>query len=137
MTPQEIDQCLLRNGLRPTRQRRAIAGLLFAGTDRHVFPEQLHQELAAKGTPTALATVYNTLHQFRALGLLREVVVGPNITCFDTNTSPHCHIYNEDSGELSDVAPEQLGISMNGINLPQGTALSRVDVVVRVRNQDT
>ncbi|MEQ9349075.1 MAG: transcriptional repressor, partial [Alphaproteobacteria bacterium] len=51
-------------GLRPTRQRLALAGLLFSGPLRHVTAESLHGECQERGVTVSLATVYNTLHQF-------------------------------------------------------------------------
>jgi Fur family transcriptional regulator, iron response regulator len=62
-------------GLRPTRQRVALARLLFGQCDRHVTAEQLHKEALDADVRVSLATVYNTLHQFTDAGLLREVVV--------------------------------------------------------------
>ncbi|MCK5550883.1 MAG: transcriptional repressor [Hyphomicrobiaceae bacterium] len=65
---------LLRQvGLRPTRQRLTLGALLFEGEDRHVTAELLHAEAAAIGHHVSLATVYNTLHQFKRAGLLREL----------------------------------------------------------------
>src|ERR1700739_3176934 len=86
-------------GLRPTRQRLALAKVLGTG-DRHVTAEQLHIEAAAAGMPVSLATVYNTLHQFTEAGLLREVVVEGAKTYFDTNTSNHYHFFCEHTGQL-------------------------------------
>ncbi len=82
-------------GLRPTRQRLALAQLLFADSDRHVTAEQLHGEAAAAAIRVSLATVYNTLHQFTAAGLLREVVVEPGRSYFDTNVEDHHHFFCE------------------------------------------
>jgi len=70
-------------GLRPTRQRVALAGLLFRSDDRHVTAEQLHQEALGESVRVSLATVYNTLHQFTNGGLLREVVVEAGRSYFD------------------------------------------------------
>ncbi len=64
-------------GLRPTRQRVALARVLFGVGHRHVTAESLHAEVKATRIPVALATVYNALNQFRDAGLLREVVVAP------------------------------------------------------------
>src|SRR5512135_1295815 len=74
-------------GLRPTRQRLALARLLFDRGDRHLTAEQLHAEAGAERISVSLATVYNTLHQFTRAGLLREVVVEAGRSYFDTNTS--------------------------------------------------
>jgi Fur family transcriptional regulator, iron response regulator len=119
-------------GLRPTRQRLALARLLFDRGDRHTTAEQLHAEAVAANIPVSLATVYNTLHQFTGAGLLREVVVEPGRSYFDTNTTEHHHFYNEDSGRLQDIPGCDLAVEKLP-SPPQGTLVSRVDVIVRVR----
>ncbi|HYB55050.1 MAG TPA: Fur family transcriptional regulator [Alphaproteobacteria bacterium] len=119
-------------GLRPTRQRLALARLLFDKGARHVSAEQLHAEAVAASIPVSLATVYNSLHQFTAAGLLREVVVEAGRSYFDTNTSEHHHFYHEDSGSLQDIAGSELGVS-DLPTPPSGTTVSRIDVIVRLR----
>jgi Fur family transcriptional regulator, iron response regulator len=123
---------LLRGaGLRPTRQRVALAYLLFADGDRHVTAETLHEEAQARKVPVSLATVYNTLHQFTEAGLLREVAVEGAKTYFDTNTSNHYHFFCEPSGTLMDIATG--AIRIEGLpEAPEGMAISRVDVLVRL-----
>lgn len=119
-------------GLRPTRQRVALARVLFEGGHRHVTAESLHAEVKATRMPVSLATVYNALNQFRDAGLLREVVVAPGRSYFDTNTGHHHHFFIEPDGELHDFASEKVTIA--GLPTPpKGTRLSRVDVIVRVR----
>ena len=117
--------------MRPTRQRVALASLLFAGCDRHVTAEALHEEAQARKVPVSLATVYNTLHQFTGAGLLREVAVEGAKTYFDTNTSNHYHFFCERSGKLLDIATG--AIRIDGLpEAPDGMAVSRVDVLVRL-----
>lgn len=123
-------------GLRPTRQRLALARLLFDGGDRHVTAEQLHAEALGAKVRVSLATVYNTLHQFTALGMLREVVVEPARSYFDTNTSDHHHFFHERSGQLADIPGDQVQLSRLPA-APPGTEVTRVDVVVRVRARGT
>jgi Fur family iron response transcriptional regulator len=125
---------LRRAGLRPTRQRVALAGLLFRSDDRHVTAEQLHQEALGENVRVSLATVYNTLNQFTQAGLLREVVVEPGRSYFDTNISDHHHFFHENDGELRDIpgAAVVLGALPAA---PRGTEVTRVDVVIRVRNR--
>jgi Fur family iron response transcriptional regulator len=120
-------------GLRPTRQRLALARLLFEQGDRHLSAEQLHAEAAAAHIQVSLATVYNTLHQFTEAGLLREVVVDPGRSYFDTNTSDHHHFYCEGTGRLQDIPGAELNVAQLPAP-PRGTAVTRVDVIVRVRN---
>jgi Fur family iron response transcriptional regulator len=119
-------------GLRPTRQRVSLARALFEGDHRHVTAESLHAEAKAARNPVSLATVYNALNQFRDAGLLREVVVAPGRSYFDTNTGHHHHFFVETDGELHDFPSDKVTIA--GLPAPpKGTRLSRVDVIVRVR----
>ncbi len=124
-------EMLKRHGLRPTRQRLALAKLLFGGTNRHVSAESLHEEALGNGAKVSLATVYNTLHQFTAVGLLREVSVDPNRSYFDTNTTDHHHLYFQDTGRLEDLDAAEVRIGKLPAP-PAGTTISRVELVIRV-----
>ena len=129
----EILARLRAAGLRPTRQRLALGKLLFAGGNRHVTAEMLHEEAVGSKIQVSLATVYNTLNQFTDAGLLREVVVEAGRAYFDTNTNNHHHFFHVDSGELKDLSDQSVHLAKLP-DLPEGTALDRVDVVIRVRN---
>ena len=118
--------------LRPTRQRLALAKLLFAGCDRHVSAEQLHNEAQDAGVSVSLATIYTSLHQFTEAGLLREVVVEPGRSYFDTNVCDHHHFYLEESGELCDIPPETMSLPQLPV-APEGTRIARVDVTIRLK----
>ena len=120
--------------LRPTRQRLALARLLFDGPDRHVTAEGLHGEARAEGVRVSLATVYNTLHQFTAAGLLREVVAEPGKSHFDTNVSDHHHFYHQETGQLTDIPGAAITVSALP-RPPRGTDIARVDVVVRLSDR--
>jgi len=122
---------LRRAGLRPTRQRVALARLLFSAGDRHLSPETLHEEARAAGVRVSLATVYNTLHQFTSAKLLREVAIEGARTCFDTNTSAHHHYYVEGENRLIDMAGD---VALGSVPAPpEGLEVTSVEVVVRVR----
>ena len=125
-----LDQ-LKSAGLRPTRQRLALAKLLFEGGDRHVTAEGLHAETEAQRMRVSLATVYNALHQFTGAGLLREVVVAPGRSYFDTNRHEHHHFFNEATGELTDIPGDQVELSRLPA-VPEGRRISRVDVIIRL-----
>ena len=120
-------------GLRPTRQRLALAKLLFEGGDRHVSAEQLHSEAVADNIRVSLATVYNTLHQFTEAELLREVVVESGRSYFDTNTGDHHHFFNEDGGALTDIPADALDVAKLP-DAPDGTEVKCVDVIIRLKN---
>lgn len=116
--------------LRPTRQRLALAKLLFDHGDRHFTAEQLHGEALAANIRVSLATVYNTLHQFTDAGLLREIIVDAGRSYFDTNTSNHHHFFYAKSGRLEDIPGDEVVVSR--LPAPPAGAVSRVDVIVRV-----
>ena len=119
-------------GLRPTRQRIALAELLFAGEHRHVSAEELHAEAGAAAVNVSLATIYNTLHQFQEAGLLREVAIDASRSYFDTDTSDHHHFYLEDEQRVIDI-PSSAIVIQNLPQPPKGMNITHVDVVVRVR----
>ena len=125
---------LRKAGLRPTRQRVALAALLFGRGDRHVTAEGLHDEAAASGVGVSLATIYNTMHQFTRAGLLRDVTVDGARTYFDTNIGDHHHFYCEDDGSLMDI--DGSAIAVAGVPAPpQGAKVDRVDVIVRLKRR--
>ena len=120
--------------LRPTRQRVSLAGLLFVAGDRHVTAEQLFHEAKALHMPLSLATVYNTLRQFVAAGLIREIALYGSTVWYDTNTGPHCHYFDEDRNQLSDMS---FDVTKNlKIDPPPGRKIVGVDIIVRLRDDD-
>jgi Fur family iron response transcriptional regulator len=127
-----IREMLKAAGLRPTRQRLALATILFGKGNRHISAERLHEEAIGARVPVSLATVYNTLHQFTGSGLLREVIVDGSKTYFDTNTDDHHHFFVEDDNEVLDIPPNNLAVDELP-SPPPGMEIVRVDVVVRLR----
>jgi Fur family iron response transcriptional regulator len=120
---------------RPTRQRLGLARLLFEDGDRHVTAEQLHAESASAKMRVSLATIYNTLNQFSEVGLLREVVVEPGRSYFDTNTTDHHHFFHEETAQLQDIPGNAITVGPIP-EPPSGTSVERVDIIVRVKNAD-
>ncbi len=127
---------LKQAGLRPTRQRLALGRLLFDRGHRHLTAEQLHGEAMAADVGVSVATVYNTLHQFTKAGLLRQVVVEPGRSYFDTNVEDHHHFYFEEAGRLEDIPVQRLSLAKLP-DPPEGTRIARVDVVIRVQDVDS
>ena len=123
-------------GLRPTRQRIALADLLFAKGDRHLTVEELHEEAVEAGVPVSLATVYNTLHQFTEAGLLRVLAVEGSRTYFDTNISDHHHFFVEGENEVLDIPLSSIEIG-NLPAPPEGMEIAHVDVIIRLRPRKT
>ena len=136
MTPQSQNIAttwLVDAGLRPTRQRVALAELLVGdGLHRHVTAESLFEAAKKNGDAVSLATVYNTLRAFCEAGLLREITVDGSKSYFDTNISDHPHFYWEDSAKLTDAPAQELEIARLP-QTPEGAEIASVDVVIRLR----
>ena len=130
----EMNNKLRVAGLRPTRTRVALAYILFAQGNRHVSAEMLFEEANRAKVSVALATVYNTLHEFTKVGFLRQVAIDSSKSYFDTNNTEHHHYYLEDRHELMDIPPTDVAVGKVPIP-PEGYEIARVDVVVRLRRK--
>ena len=124
---------LKESGLRPTRQRVALACLLLETGPRHVTAEELFLEARTARIPVSLATIYNTLHQFTAAGLMTEVVAGSGQSYFDTNPTSHHHYFDKTTGEIIDVPENAIQFTLLP-EPPPGKVIDRIDVVVRIRS---
>ena len=130
----DVKAMLREVGLRPTRQRMALGWLLFGKGDRHITAEMLYEEANNAKVPVSLATVYNALHQFTDVGLLRQVAVDGAKTYFDTNASQHHHFFVEGENALLDIPDSDVVVGKTPIP-PDGYEIARIDVVVRLRRK--
>jgi len=130
----DVKAMLRQVGLRPTRQRMALGWILFGKGDRHITAEMLYEEASKAKVPVSLATVYNTLHQFTDVGLLRQVAVDGSKTYFDTNNTQHHHFFVEGENALLDI-PDSAVIVEESPMPPEGYEIARIDVVVRLRRK--
>jgi Fur family transcriptional regulator, iron response regulator len=130
----DTKEMLRQVGLRPTRQRMSLGWLLFAKGDRHITAEMLYEEATRAKVPVSLATVYNTLHQFTEVGLLRQVAVDGSKTYFDTNVTDHHHFFVEGEHALLDIPGADVLVDKMPAP-PEGYEIARVDVVVRLRRK--
>lgn len=122
---------LRKANLRPTCQRMGLVKLLFGSGHRHVCAEDLHKEAKKNGINLSLATVYNTLNQFEKSGLLRAILTGSDKAYFDTNLTPHFHLFYEKDGRVEDLASEQIDVRLSD-DLLENADIKSVDVVIRV-----
>jgi Fur family iron response transcriptional regulator len=128
----EVITLLRGHGITPTQQRVEIGQILF-GHLQHVSAEKVLEMVNEGRNTVSKATVYNTLGLFARKGLIRQVIVDPTKLFYDTNLTPHHHIYHTDTGTLEDVHADNVKIDKLP-NLPQGTHVEGVDVIIRVRN---
>jgi len=131
----DVKAMLRQVGLRPTRQRMALGWILFGKGDRHVTAELLHEEAIQAKVPVSLATIYNTLHQFTQVGLLRQIAVDGSKSYFDTNVADHHHFFIEGENAVVDIPGTEVMVDRLPVP-PEGYSIARVDVVVRLKRDD-
>ena len=129
-----LEKRLRLAGLRPTRQRVAIAKLLLDGRHRHISAESLSTEIRESGTQMADGTVYNTLNQFTDAGLLRRVTVHNEYCLFDTNVEHHHHFYDSDADCLIDIPADQVVLDALP-DAPDGYEFQSIDVTINIRSR--
>lgn len=132
-TRDSLVELLRKHGINPTHQRIEIAHALFARGE-HLSADQILAIVNSRHSETSKATVYNTLNLFLEKKLIREVIVDPHKVFYDPNTEAHHHIYNLDTGELTDIDASQ--VEVTGLpRLPDGMVTDGVDIIVRVRSR--
>lgn len=120
-------------GITPTQQRVEIGMVLF-DKDQHLSADQVLELVNTEGSIASKATVYNTLGLFARKGLIREVIVDSTKVFYDSNTKPHYHFYNIDTGMLHDVSADELQIT--GLPTPPDSAVVKdVDVIIRIKQK--
>lgn len=134
LAKKQVSALLRKHNITPTRQRLEIAHHLFQ-RQQHCSAEHILESVNAQGHYVSRATVYNTMGLFASKGLVREVQVDRERVFYDSNNCQHCHIYNIDTGELSDVEGSA-GFDLTNISgLPEGFRVVDMDVVIKVSKQ--
>ena len=128
-----LTELLQSRGITPTQQRLEIAAILLAKL-QHLSAEEVLNRVNRGETRVSKATVYNTLGLFAEKGLVREVIVDPTKVVYDSNTHPHHHLYDVDTGALEDIDVDEITIGRLP-KLPEHVTLEGVDVVVRIRTR--
>jgi len=132
---EQIGQLLKNYTIRPTSQRIDIAKVLLA-KPQHLSAEQVFAQVNRKNNLVSKATVYNTLNLFADKGLIKHLVIDSRYVFYDSNTEPHHHFYNEDTGLLQDIDDEAMVVK-DIPKLPEHTVQTGIDVVIRVKNQSS
>jgi Fur family iron response transcriptional regulator len=132
-TPSRASAILEERGIRPTTQRLRVAEILLT-SPRHLTAEQILAALRGNSGRVSKATVYNTLNLFVEQGLAREIHADPERCVYDSTMAPHHHFQDLDTGEMIDIDPAELEFARMP-ELPPGTEVESVDVVIRVRRK--
>ena len=133
-TRDNLAEKLRAHGINPTHQRIEIAFALFSRHE-HLSADQVMAIVNERHSETSKATVYNTLNLFLEKKLIREVIVDPNKVFYDPNTEPHYHMYDLESGRLTDI--DAADVRVTGLpTLPSGMVTEGMDIIIRVRPSD-
>jgi len=117
----------------PTRQRVEIAEFLFQ-RPQHLSAEKILDGVTSAGNRVSRATVYNTMGLFASKGVVREVLIDRERVFYDSNTQVHQHLYNVDTGELTDVYDAQVEMVSEPV-LAEGLRIIDADVVFKVSSK--
>jgi Fur family iron response transcriptional regulator len=132
-TRDNLADLLRRHDINPTHQRIEIAYAFF-GRGEHLSADQVMAVVNSRHAATSKATVYNTLNLFLEKNLIREVIVDPSKVFYDPNTGPHHHLYEVDSGHLTDI--DAAGVHIDGMPaLPDDMETVGIDLIIRVRKR--
>ncbi len=134
MSRSDILDLFDKHGILPTPQRVEVAEVLLL-RPQHMSADQIIDRLLHLGSEVSKATVYNSLKLFCERGIVKEVMVDPVRKFYDSSTHPHHHFYNVDTGELSDIAEDEVCFN-NLPSIPAGTQQESVEVLIRIRQTE-
>tara|TARA_Y100001970_G_scaffold267922_1_gene358500 strand:+ start:1668 stop:2084 length:417 start_codon:yes stop_codon:yes gene_type:complete len=128
---------LRSSGLRPTKQRLQICKILFDRKETFHFTVNSLSKIIEKkfNSRISLATVYNTIQSFKKKGFLKEISINADKSYYDTNISNHHHFFDENSKELIDLNPNDVGKINIKKNIP-GKKINSVEVLVKIANNN-
>jgi Fur family iron response transcriptional regulator len=132
LRPYEI---LLKAGLRPTRQRLDLAGLIFGTPARHLTAKELYQLAREADVSVSLATVYNALNQFADASIIKRIPVDRGLVYFDTDINAHHHFYVDGEDRIIDVASDSISF-LRFPESPEGYAVTGLEIVIHLRRRD-
>ncbi|NOZ53062.1 MAG: transcriptional repressor [Gammaproteobacteria bacterium] len=126
----DVVNLLAERGITPTQQRILIAQELLS-KPQHLSADQVLHRVNNQTNTVSKATVYNTLGLFSEKGLIKEVIVDSSKVFYDSNTAPHHHFYNVDSGTLHDIECEALKVE-SFPEPPDALKIQDINVIIRV-----
>jgi len=129
-----VSNILEAKDIKATRQRVDVASVLLE-KHIHMSADEVFSKVEAAGSTVSRATVYNTLSLMVERGILSQVIVDPSRVFYDSNTVPHHHVFDTDTGRLTDVAMGEVEV-VRLPTLPDGKQLEGVDVIIRVKSVD-
>ena len=130
MQHDDVIAMLQQHKISPTRQRVEIAEFIFK-QPQHLSAEVILEGVIEAGNRVSRATVYNTMGLFARKGVVNEVLIDRERVFYDSNTDVHQHIYNIDTGELTDVYDTAVTVTSDTI-VDDGLKIVETNVVFKV-----
>jgi Fur family transcriptional regulator, iron response regulator len=127
----EIAAQLKEANVKPTSQRLAITKYVLTEAD-HPTADEVFAWAQKNQIHTSLATVYNTLTALVIAGLLKEYRFGHSEKLiYDSNTNDHYHFLDTESGKLTDIAVDAIGLTTN---LKKNFQIEGIDILFYGKN---
>lgn len=101
MNTEELISKLREKGYKVTPQRLAICEIALFSKD-HPTADQIYQNVIRKYSTISVATVYQTLHLLKDIGLVQELGFSDSGSRYDSNMAPHINIFCLNCGEVYD-----------------------------------
>ncbi len=128
-----FNRALNRGGLRSTRQREHVFGVLLGRRD-HPTADEVYARAKMEMPTISLATVYNCLDTLVECFLVRQVNFEREPSRFCPNLAEHAHFYDENHGRVYDIdLPHNFFDALKTV-LPEGFEASQIDLSFRGKN---
>ena len=134
MTIMKYVEFLKNNDITPTKQRVVLAEIIFR-ENQHFTAADLIEVATKAGLEISQATIYNTLCLFEKKNILKTIDLQNDCKFYDTNLSPHHHIYNTSTNLLTDIREDEINFSKLP-NIPKTLVIEKTEVLIKVKNKD-
>ena len=114
-------------GLRPTRQRSCVYGVILDKRD-HPTADDIYDRVRKFLPSTSFATVYNCLETLVSCGLVRQVNMARSPTRYCPNLTPHAHFKCTKTGKIFDVQIDKDTLSRMQSLIPDGFVAENIDL---------
>lgn len=129
----DFAQTLRNAGLRVTQQRLILMSILMDSSD-HPNADEILARARAVDDSVSLATVYRTLSALEETGLIRKLSLDNEPARFEiTPVADHDHIIDIDSGEVIEIANDDISRLRHRIARELGFEIVSQHSVIRAR----
>lgn len=102
LTLVKAKQLLKENNIRLTPQRLHLLNIL-SKENEHWTIEDLYQLMNKEMPSVSITTVYNNIHHFVKLGIVKEIQFGEGLSKYEWKKEDHYHIVCKKCGVIVDI----------------------------------